>query len=172
MSAFVCAPDHFKALAVFAASRSGGYGTSHFHVDPRYLRGLPQDAERGSEHLTGRELASLYADVLYQENLRSVQARYPQDSWETLPGPCEKPRRMGVTASELHAAKYRLDPVVVLKLCDGLEYQSCETDDYRQTVAFDLLDRIRSAAIRALPGYEQAPWEYHAPQDARTQRAG
>jgi len=172
MSAYICDPDHPKALAIFGASRTGGYGTAHLRVDPRYVKGIcPPDRPEGLHNLTHAELASLYADVLYQENVRSVQARYPQDSWETLPGPSLKPRELAVTWRECNLAFYRPAPVVVLKLCDGLEYQSCETDDYRETVAFRLLDAIRGAAIHALPGYDAAPWEYHAPELVR-QAAG
>jgi hypothetical protein len=53
----------------------------------------------------------------------------------------------------------RLNPVSILKLCDCLEYQSCETEDYNETVAYRLLNVIRRAAIRILPGYDDAKWE-------------
>lgn len=152
MSAFICGPDHFKALAIFAASRRH----ASLRVDPRYLPGL-----KGDHNDTQASLASLYADTLYRENIRSVRGRYPDDTWETMPGPNVKPLHIVVTGADVCSPKYQLRPVALLKMCDCLEYQSCENDDYRQTVAFDLLDRIRGAAINALPGYEDAPWDYY-----------
>ena len=151
MSAFICGPDHFKALAIFAASRRHG----SLNVDPRYIKGIKADHE---DTVTG--LATIYADILYQENIRSVRGRYPGDKWDGLPGPIEKPIHIVVASEDQVKAIYRLPPVSILKMCDCLEYQSCETDDYRHTVAFALLDSIRRAAIHCLAGYENAPWDY------------
>lgn len=156
MSAFICGPDHFKALALFATSR-GSFGV---RVDPRYIKRLESAA--GVPRL---KLANLYADVLYQENVRSVATRYPNDTRDNLPGPCADAGHVTITGRDECSAKLRLAPVAILKMCDCLEYQSCETDDYRQTVAFELLDRIRGAAISALPGYEDAPWDYYAEEN-------
>lgn len=155
MSAYICSPEHFKVLAIFAASRSGGYGNGHLNVDPRYIKGLKAD-----HNDTTTSLATIYADTLYQENVRSVRARYPADKWDDLPGPIVKPLHIVVSAGDECSPVYRLKPVAILKMCDGLEYQSCETEDYRQSVGFDLLDSIRGAAIKLLPGYEDAPWDY------------
>ena len=110
--------------------------------------------------MTDTELTTLYADVLYQENIRSVRARYPEDKWDDLPGPCAKPIHIVASGMERALAAYRRTPVQILKMCDCLEYQSCETDDYRESIACELLEAIRRAAIRALAGYEDAPWDY------------
>lgn len=93
------------------------------------------------------------------ENIRSVSARYPQDTWETLPGPIVKDLALLVTDRDF-AELSNTNPVTILKLCDCLEYQSCETEDWEETPAHELLQRIRKAAIRTLPGYEDAPWGY------------
>ena len=151
MSAFICGPDHFKVLAIFATSRRDG----SLNVDPRYIKGLKADHQ---DTVTG--LATIYADILYQENIRSVRDRYPSDKWDELPGPIEIPIHIVVAPEDQVKAIYRLPPVSILKMCDCLEYQSCETEDYRQTIAFDLLDNIRRAAIHCLAGYEDAPWVY------------
>ena len=165
MSAFVCGPDHFKVLAIFAASRTGGYGSAHWRDDPRYVQGVDPEgtyAARGIHNLTSTELANLYANVLYAENIRSVGHRYAEDTLESMPGLINKPNHIEISHNDTIRAIYRLKPVELLKMCDCLEYQSCETDGYRQTVAFELLDRIRGAAIKALAGYEDAPWDYCA----------
>ena len=163
MSAYICNPDHIKQLAAFATRRVGGPGNGHRQVDPRHFEALRHLAEQSDE-----AIASAYADLLYQENIRSVSARYPDDTFDTLPGPHETPKTLTVTHTELFDFNTvcRLTPVDILKMCDGLEYQSCETDDYRETIGFTLLDSIRGAAIRALPGYEDAPWEYYRQTEA------
>lgn len=165
MSAYICGPDHFKALAVFAASRRFG---REWRVDPRYVPGLthPEAAKRGLDNFNPHELATLYADTLYQENIRSVRARYPDDKRDDLPGPCIKPLHIVVTGADFQTRKLRFEPVAILKMCDGLEYQSCETEEWPQTVACRLLQAIRKAAISALPGYDKAPWDYYAEEAA------
>ena len=161
MSAFVCGPDHFIALAVFAAHKHSG----SWRVDPRYVKGLhidPNFAKCGPENLCPSELGAIYANVLYAENVRSVSARYPEDTFDSLPGPIEKPEQIEVNYRHFDHINWVLKPVAILKLCDSLEYQSCETDDWEQTVAHTLLQAIRRAAIRCLPGYDDAPWDYYA----------
>ena len=160
MSAFVCHPDHFKALGLFASARVGGYGSAHLAVDPKYVDGLPPDVLR----LSGAALATAYANILYAENIRSCATRYPGDTLSGLPGISDKPDQIEVTAHDAVMASYRLPAVAILKMCDCLEYQSCETEDYRLTVAWDLLNKIRRAAWQRLPGYENAPWDYITPE--------
>lgn len=152
MSAFVCSEEHFKALALFATSRDG---SRRFKIDPRlilqgYIEATPNR----------RGLASIYADILYQENIRSVRERYPEDAWEEIPGPIIKPLHIIVCWKDEDCGAMRLNPVAILKLCDSLQYQSCETENYEQTTAYKLLHAIRQAAIRALPGYDGAPWAF------------
>ncbi len=153
MSAFICGPDHLIALAVFAAGKDR-YG---YRVDPRYLDGAAK-----LEAYNEGELASAYADILYAENIRSVLHRYPDDTFDTAPGLIEKPEHIAVSPAAFRMNKYRLPPLSILKMCDCLEYQSCENEDYRTTPAYALLTAIRKAAIHALPGYDGAPWEYDA----------
>lgn len=153
MSAFVCNTDHFKALALFAVSRQHG----SYQVDPRYVRGMVPPV--GADDLA---IAVSYADTLYAENVRSVECRYPGTGADSLPGEIFKPASIRISANDLISARFRVSPVAILKMCDCLEYQSCETDNYRETVAFRLLDSIRGAAIRMLPGYESAQWSFSA----------
>ena len=87
MSAYICNPDHIKALAVFASRRvTHNPGYAPFNVDPAYIRfpGFVAPDKYDQE-----ALANCYADILYRENVRSVQARYPNESLETLPGPVD-----------------------------------------------------------------------------------
>lgn len=151
MSAFICGSDHFKVLAVFA-TRRGKYGRN---VDPRYVQGFEQ-----LETYSDEALASAYADILYAENIRSVLQRYPDDDEESAPGPIKKLAHIRITQRDFSAGKLKLPMVAVLKMCDCLEYQSCESDDWQKTPAYRLLNAIRKAAIHDLPGYEDAPWAF------------
>lgn len=49
-------------------------------------------------------------------------------------------------------------PVEIIKLCNSLDYQSCEHPDWDDSLAKKLLDEIRQKAITKLPGYDAAPW--------------
>jgi len=49
-------------------------------------------------------------------------------------------------------------PVEVIKLCNSLEYQSCEHPGWDDSLAKRLLDEICQVAITKLPGYDTAPW--------------
>ena len=155
MSAYVCNPAHIKELAAFAASGSICPGSLNVPAhSPRYYGGKDMSGH------THEDVATYYANVLWDENIRSVMTRYAdsyQDGQE-LPGPIDRPKQLKVTRRNLMNRRVK-DPVHLLKMCDCLEYQSCETEDYRQTTAFGLLDAIRGAAISRLPGYDQAPWE-------------
>lgn len=100
------------------------------------------------------KLASVYADMLFNENVRSVQCRYPQDKRS------DYPLHLFVNARDAAGRLAHVPAISILKMCDCLEYQSCETDDYEQTTAYRLLDNIRRHAIRSLPGYEAAPYDF------------
>lgn len=156
MSAYICNPEHIAELAIFAATTRPGTGPN---VSPLYLSrpGVPE-----LDPYNTPSLATFYADILYQENIRSVRARYPDEHWASLPGPSVKPLHLVVTLADVWPDRTRPSPVELLKMADCLEYQSSETDDYRETLAYEVLDSIRRAAIRALPGYEEADWEYSA----------
>jgi len=114
----------------------------------------------GSEHHGRFEVMRVPANVLGQlllnENVRSIQGRYPDtvDNIENAPGPIDQTR---VHEYEHRGVGDTLRPAWVVRSCDCLEYQSCETDDYRETWAFALMQAIRESAVNALVG-EDAPW--------------
>ncbi len=93
--------------------------------------------------VAGREQAT--AELLLAENTRSVNHRYRENTpVETIVFSSQDPT---------------LSPIEVIKACDCLDYQSCETDDWRSTPACKLLESIQSHAVRQLDGYQKAPWE-------------
>lgn len=140
MSAYVCSDAHIKALAIFAVRKVHG----SLNVDPRYVDGAKDIASRSPE-----VVATRYAAMLLAENVRSVRRRYADDLGDY--------DEIQITPSEV-LRPAAITPVVILKLCACLDYQSCESDDWQTTKAHALLQQIKDAAIRLLPGYEEAPW--------------
>lgn len=132
MSAFVVGDFHINCLVGWAFARSSVCPVSYMWRGQRmYWRG---NEER-------------IAQVLYAENVRSVSFRYP-----------------GKVLTEGH--RYRLEsyggqmtPIQVIRAAHCLEYQSCECEDWQDTEACAMLVGLVEAAVRALPGYEQAAWE-------------
>lgn len=140
MSAYVCSDAQFKALAIFAVRKTHG----SLNVDPRYVDGA-QDVAGQCEEV----IATRYAALLLAENIRSVRHRYADELGDY--------NEIRINTSDILGAR-SITSVVILKLCDNLSYQSCESDDWETTKAHALLSQIKDAAIRLLPGYEEAPW--------------
>lgn len=108
------------------------------------------------------EDATMLGNALLAENYRSVFHRYQGRHGTTGRAP--------VYAFCIHPLGAELPPHAILKACDCLEYQSCETDDYDQTPAYRTLRCIKRLALIAagLPedtvrytdadAYKTAPW--------------
>lgn len=98
-------------------------------------------------------------NILLQENLRSLAARYgegtDQDCASDYAFEEISPRdliarvysRRGASASLYPSVKKQITEERVIaqirKACECFEYQACETDDYKQTLAARLIDLIR-----------------------------
>lgn len=93
--------------------------------------------------------ATRIGQVLVDENIASVRARYPSK-------PCED-REFVYNPSFVGLPK-ATDPVQVLKALDCYEYQSCEHAGWRSSEARAFVRFLRKAAIGALPGYDEAEW--------------
>ena len=131
MSAFLVS-DATRAVIVAAARR--------FHVP------MPWTGHPGTDQE--------WADLLYVENIRALNARYGEQA--RADGPTDPP-----PVPALHLAAHVTVPqlAAIIKACQCYQYQIAETDDYRDTPAYRLADAVISATIHALPGYEDAPWD-------------
>jgi hypothetical protein len=98
--------------------------------------------------------------ILWQQNVKSVLARYPDDTMETAPGVVGESYDYTEHKSNpfLH-----VDPVQALKACACYRYQSCEDAGWEASEAFAIVGAIEREAIRSLPGYEDAQWEITGP---------
>lgn len=145
MSAWIVSHAHIDALLTFVEQEKISLPLSGTPTDAIAIKG-------GGATAIGR--------ILLAENLRSVLHRYPNDTEETCPG------TEGETVAGYTFKPFKDLPnmpsgqacVWVLKACHCLDYQCCETDDWKETQAFRILETIESAAIRRLPGYNEAPW--------------
>lgn len=147
MSAYILNPEHLGIL--------GAYAALHRVVISPW------------SHDQSVKAAQQVAIGLARENIRSVATRYPGDVDGQRPGPGLKDADI-VEAAAIYAGYFLahpqpITPTQILKLVDSLDYQSCETDDWPQTLAFRQLGWIRGAATRNLPGYDQAQWEFTQP---------
>lgn len=130
MSAYVVSDAHINAIVAFCAGQARG--------DWPGAGLIMQDLSRFLQFNTANELG----EALLAANVASVNYRYKEQG--------------GVPVFQYKPQKVP-SAVEVLKLLDCLEYQSCERPDYLDKEgAFWLLQAIRRAAIRVLPGYEEA----------------
>ena len=180
MSAYLCEDELFFALASFACSkrefRKGG-----IRIDPAFLQWDKYEwkdgisyVPAGEESATGNPLnpddpasqvldldsnklipshilfiGNWIAEVLKVQNLKSLNSRYGDEIPEVI---FDKPMKKIVDpVSTLSTAQ-------LLKMCDCLSYQSCETEKYNASFACHLLEEIRERITKAMPDYEDAHW--------------
>ena len=152
MSAFVVSHDHIDALLTVAKDK---------HMEGR----LGYFINGGSEPVTMTDIGK----VLLTENERSVCYRY------TDCGPGNMPGKIGEEASGYHfkvfqpfyLLNYGKKIAHVLKGCSCYEYQSCETPDWQESVAYSIVKAIEHRAVQCLPDYEDAPWEINREKYAK-----
>lgn len=131
MSAFLVSDNHINFIVNFA---NRGFAT---------YRTLSGGASLDDPQGLGR--------ILHQANIDSVNYRYahheqlPASEWQWNP-------------RATYDDKVKSDLVTFIKALDCLEYQSCECDDWKESVACKAIDTLRSIAISSLPGYQAAPW--------------
>lgn len=89
----------------------------------------------GDYNYLTRDNAEHVADILYRENVRSVDARYNETNTVNF---TYKPTYNTVSDKE------------VSQLIDSLEYQSCETSDYYETQAYKMLCNMRKNLLQRI----------------------
>jgi hypothetical protein len=115
------------------------------------------------------DAATEFGRMLWTENLKSVAARYPNDKSG------ERPGTFGLSDKEIRGYEFTayeippLTPVEMAKAIDCLEYQSCEHDGWKRSVACRTLEKLLAACVERMPGYtldnyftapgyDAAPW--------------
>ena len=135
MSAYMVSDKHINTLLTWANAEFQG---KVYANDQTYDSSQVKDLQE-------------LAQVLVDENIRSLKERYPGYNLKEF---------LGVTGKiefEFTNGK-TFTPVEIIKLCDCYDYQACETGDYETTTANKVVDAIRQKAISMLNGYDQAEW--------------
>lgn len=153
MSAFILDTNHIDYLVNAAITLN--------RTNRESIRFAGESVEGDTADAIGR--------ALWQENVASVAYRYPGATFGAgadhgLPGPANVDHESLATYRHRRPRGIDFDPVVTLSALACYEYQSCEHPTWRESAAARFCDHLRAAAIRALPGYEDAPWEITEPR--------
>lgn len=158
MSAYVVDRTHIDVL-VTAGLSQGTYGPLRW-LWPELSAEDERDAFQAGEpwgpraielaqersHQLTPQTANYVGQMLWAENVRSVNHRYEEDEWEQV--------------YEHQPIPGKVDPLIVLKAIACYQYQSCEHPGWAKSEAHAYTQALQDAMIRALPGYEDAPgWD-------------
>jgi len=142
MSAFVVSHDHIDALLTFVR-----YGDQDLQERLGYYANLGRAADLSD---IGR--------ILLKECERSVAHRYPDGDLPGKDGEHHDTYYFKTFSPLLSMARDKKVAWVV-KACHCFDYQSCETDDYEESVAHKIIRAIEARAVTQLTDYDDAPWE-------------
>jgi hypothetical protein len=118
---------------------------SAYIVSDRHINVLASWAELHKVNLRGKPAkADDVAALLYAANVESVNHWYKEGTETLYDGFVRQP------PGERTALE-------IARLCDSLEYQSCEHPGYAESEAAKLLSRIKYLAVTLIPGYSTAP---------------
>lgn len=150
MSAFVVDKPHIDALIQAGLSGNPWCRLSWYWDNPTRSARLEYDT------------ADEVGVMLWAENVRSVQGRYP-DTIESgeYPGPIDFADE-DVFAYTFPTNTRTLTPVEALKALACYEYQSCEHEGWKASQAFAFCQSLRDELINRLPGYAEAAWSVSA----------
>ncbi len=108
---------------------------------------------------TSKDELTRIGQMLWNENIRSVHCRYPNDDIEKLPASRgDYPFKYDNKGSKPQYAPLAL---ALIKAVECYQYQSCECSDWRDSAAKSFTDRLIRRAIRFIPGYEDASYFAH-----------
>lgn len=138
MSAFIVGREHVRYL-VNAALRvtNPGYNLSWRTADGPWKTLRPGDIAE----------ASRVGQMLWDENVKSVAYRYPNDARDELPGPVGETFEYGEHALRMGP---RPEPAQIVKAARCLAYQSCEHPEWEASEACAFLDALKDAAVSAM----------------------
>ena len=132
MSAFIVSDTHINALVRYASRHK-------LSVYFNRQLGFPF----GKERLNVHDNEQAIAQILLDENVKSVNYRYRDNE---------------VMSITYDRGAPILTAIQAIKAAQCLRYQSCECDDFEESIAFKLIEAIIADAIPRLEGYESAEW--------------
>lgn len=170
MSAFMVSKDHIDAIVHVALYGPSGAEVGSRWGAPRWARHDPHTLAGPQEwrqcvpphgHAAGSYVAitpDALGELLWIENERSIEDRYPSDHAEMLSiDYClgyqyAYPR--GAPALSCAAAC-----AAAFKAITCLDYQSCEHNGWPDSEAHRFLTELRCCVCAVVPGYDRAQWE-------------
>jgi hypothetical protein len=134
---------------------------SAFLVSKKHIQAMVYAGMKG--HLIPATDLLATGRMLWEENLRSVAARYSEES-RAKSGWTEEAVRLSeedfplVLLPEVAG----LPVVALIKACDCYNYQSCEHEGWQQSAARAFSYNLRDWLCHSLPGYKDAQWEIYS----------
>lgn len=125
MSAWICPDAHINVIVSYFVGQ-GIYEGLWFELDGNY------------QYLT-KENAGIVAQKLHAENVRSVNARYREETSDEYTGWQYHPQ-----VRELYSE------ADIAQALNSYDYQSCETDDYHETWAAKTVNLMRKDLLRQI----------------------
>ena len=144
MSAYIVSKAHIDAIVTFAVGGQRRVGT---------VKRMAEDAGQAKYVSSSDYTPSQIGAALWAENHASVDYRHTERT--PVPAYVFRPKCHGSACSK---PTRLLTPLDIIKLCQSLKYQSCEHPGWEASFAYDFLNRVISAAIATLPGYDNAFW--------------
>lgn len=140
MSAYLCEPSDFAALARYA-KRPGTRGFTPYNAVTQ-------------ERIGGNDRDMTVVDIalkLASANIVSVATRYPNEPFGGfLESDEEMVEFMGDVAKEARINTMRGNAAEMFRLAKTIEYQSCEVDNWVETDAYWIIDRIKDDCAMAM----------------------
>lgn len=158
MSAWIVDREHIRALVDAAVH----YGTIDVRGEPPYSMRADVAALVAEYQAVGApvpDVPSLVGQILWRENVRSINARYPDtvDKPDGRPGPIGDGPGLG----EPYVHKARRFPLLlgaVGKAVACYEYQTCEHDGWAASSSQAFCHALVADALALCEGYEACPW--------------
>lgn len=166
MSAFLVDVEHVRAL-VDSAVHYGLLERGHL---PHAMR---LEVEKRSAQLADAglepDVPSIVGRILWEENVRSLEYRYPdtKEKPEDRPGTIGEGPKVG-PPFDFKARRFHLLPGAVGGAVSCYEYQSCEHPEWEASASADFCRALTKAALKKAPGGDTCPWEIRA--DEQTEK--
>ena len=151
MSAWIVSADHIDYLLT-AAVHLGQMKNGSW---------IFYDHDRGLQLTPFAQFDTIGAELI-AENVASVGYRYHETDLYQMPGPIDKERLMVYQYKRVQVSM-TLGAIAQAVAC--YEYQSCEHPGWNDSKAKALCDRMNSAILRNIPGWDDADtWPYDRPR--------
>ena len=152
MSAFIVNPEHIAALVAY--TQAPGYHNHCYNIFTK------QEIFNSVENL---------CKVLAQANVKSVQAKYNQgeinhdflQDMMIFPDECIKALEKFKGLMGMYGT-VNMSDADIYNMAGCLEYQCCEVDNWIQTDAFWLIQKIKNAAGMKMADNAKIKWNYEA----------